>query len=70
MFAGWKEGVVLLKTSTEHSLETLVLKEIMENVGVMLAYFDVDFNFLAVNSAYAKSSGYNPEDLIGKNYFV
>jgi len=46
-----------------------VLNEIMENVGVMLAYFDADFNFLAVNSAYAKGSGYKPEELTGKNHF-
>ncbi len=69
MFAGWREGVLLLNNCAVHSLEKLVLNEIMENVGVMLAYFDVDFNFLAVNSAYSKGSGYKSEELIGKNYF-
>lgn len=50
-------------------MKKLVLNEIMENVGVMLAYFDADFNFLVVNSAYAQGSGYKPEELIGKNHF-
>jgi len=50
-------------------MENLVLNEILENVGVMLAYFDADFNFLTVNSAYAKGCGYKPEELIGKNHF-
>jgi PAS domain S-box-containing protein len=50
-------------------MEKLVLKEIMENVGVMLAYFDVDFNFLAANSAYEKGCNYKSEELIGKNHF-
>lgn len=63
------EGVLLLKNCAEYSFEKLVLKEIMENVGMMLAYFDLDYNFLAVNSAYSKASGYKPDELIGKNYF-
>ena len=70
MFAGWRAGVLLLKNSGIYSIEKLVLNEIMENAGVMLAYFDEDFNFLAVNSAYAKGSGYQTEELIGKNHFV
>lgn len=41
----------------------------MENAGVMLAYFDAKFNFLAVNSEYAKGSGYKSEELVGKNHF-
>ena len=47
-----------------------MLRGIMENTGTMMAYFDSDFNFLAVNSAYAKGSGHNVEDLIGKNHFA
>lgn len=46
-----------------------ILNVIMENTGVMLVYFDIDFNFVRVNSAYAKGCGYTVEELIGKNHF-
>jgi len=50
--------------------EKNVLKGIMENTGAMLAYLDPEFNFVAVNSAYAKGSGHSVEALIGKNHFA
>jgi PAS domain S-box-containing protein len=50
--------------------EKNVLKGIMENTGTMLAYLDPEFNFVAVNSAYAKGSGHSAEELIGKNHFA
>jgi PAS domain S-box-containing protein len=50
--------------------EKNVLKGIMENTGAMLAYLDLEFNFVAVNSAYAKGSGHSAEALIGKNLFT
>lgn len=50
--------------------EETVLKAIMENTGTMLAYLDPEFNFVAVNSAYAKGSGFTVEELIGKNHFT
>lgn len=61
-------------TSSKQVEERLVqernmLKGIIENVNVMLAYFDTKFNFVAVNSAYANGSGYSVEELVGKNYF-
>jgi PAS domain S-box-containing protein len=49
--------------------ERNMLKGIIENVNVMLAYFDTKFNFVAVNSAFANGSGYSVEELVGKNYF-
>ncbi len=45
------------------------LKIIMENTETHLAYLDREFNFLKVNSAYAKGSGYGKEELIGRNHF-
>lgn len=62
-------------TERKKSEEALVneksrLRGIMENAGVMLAYFDPKFNFVAVNSAYATGSGHTVEDLIEKNHFV
>ena len=49
--------------------EQKMVKGIMENAGMMLAYLDSQFNFLAVNTAYAKSSGHKVEELVGKNHF-
>ncbi|MBS3819947.1 PAS domain S-box protein [bacterium] len=46
-----------------------VLEVIMENTDFHLAYLDVDFNFIKVNSAYARGSGHSKEELIGKNHF-
>lgn len=46
-----------------------ILKVITKNTKVLLAYLDRDFNFVEVNSAYAKSSGCKKKDLIGKNHF-
>jgi len=34
-----------------------------------LAYLDRDFNFVHVNEAYAKTCGYRPDELVGKNHF-
>lgn len=50
--------------------EKEILSTIMENAGAMLAYFDVNFNFVRVNSAYARGSGYGSEGLIGRNHFA
>ena len=49
--------------------EKNVLKGIMENTGANLAYLDPEFNFVSVNSAYAKGSGRSAEKLTGKNHF-
>jgi PAS domain S-box-containing protein len=42
---------------------------IMENSDVRLAYLDREFNFIRVNSAFARSSGHNIDELIGRNFF-
>jgi PAS domain S-box-containing protein len=34
-----------------------------------LVYLDRDFNFVRVNEAYAKTCGYKPNELVGKNHF-
>ena len=34
-----------------------------------LVYLDRDFNFVRVNETYAKTCGYTPEEMIGKNHF-
>jgi PAS domain S-box-containing protein len=34
-----------------------------------LVYLDREFNFIRVNEAYARTCGYTPEEMIGKNHF-
>lgn len=34
-----------------------------------LVYLDRDFNFVRVNEAYARTCGYKPKEMIGKNHF-
>ena len=46
-----------------------VLEVIMENTGAQVAYLDPEFNFIRVNSAYAKGSGHTVKELIGRNHF-
>jgi PAS domain S-box-containing protein len=46
-----------------------VCAEIVENTDIHLAYLDTDFNFIQVNSAYAKGAGFSKEGLIGENHF-
>jgi PAS domain S-box-containing protein len=58
------EGLVEALTQEADTLET-----IMENTGAQIAYLDSDFNFVKVNSAYARSSGHPVEELIGRNHF-
>lgn len=49
--------------------ENLVLDAMLENTETHFAYLDTDFNFMRVNSAYARGAGYTKEELIGKNHF-
>lgn len=49
--------------------EKNTLDIVMQNTDAQLAYVDRDFNFVLVNPAYAKSSGYAIENLIGRNHF-
>lgn len=46
-----------------------LLKDLLENTEANLAYLDPHFNFVLVNAAYAKNSGYGKKQLIGQNYF-
>jgi PAS domain S-box-containing protein len=46
-----------------------ILAAIMENTRTQLAYLDNQFNFIMVNTAYAKGAGFSREELIGRNHF-
>ncbi|RJR31297.1 PAS domain S-box protein [Candidatus Parcubacteria bacterium] len=45
------------------------LSVIMENTAAQLAYLDLRFNFIRINSAFAKACNVKKDELIGKNYF-
>lgn len=47
-----------------------ILQTFTENTGTQLAYLDAEFNFIRVNSAYAKGCGRTIEELIGQNHFA
>lgn len=50
--------------------EREILNTILENTSTYLAYLDQDFNFVAVNDAYAKLNKKSKDSLIGRNYFA
>ncbi|HOG17160.1 MAG TPA: PAS domain-containing protein [Syntrophales bacterium] len=50
--------------------EREVMDAVVKVTDVLLAYLDRDFNFVAVNPAYAEASKMRPEDLIGRNHFA
>jgi PAS domain S-box-containing protein len=66
-----------IRKQQEHTekLANLLKKErdtlniIMENTETQLAYLDSKFNFIRVNSAYSKSSGFTKDSLLGRNHF-
>jgi len=56
----------------QHALENErnLLNALMNGAkNINLVYLDRDFNFVRVNDAYAKTCGYKPEEMIGKNHF-
>jgi PAS domain S-box-containing protein len=50
--------------------EKSILEEMLnETENMHLVFLDRDFNFVRVNEAYAKTCGYKPAEMIGKNHF-
>ena len=45
------------------------LEKIFSTTHFQIAFMDKNFNFIRVNPAYAKDSGYSQEFLLGKNHF-
>jgi PAS domain S-box-containing protein len=60
----------------EHAMSTLererdILQTVMNGARkIHLVYLDRNFNFVRVNEEYAKTCGYTPNEMIGKNHFV
>lgn len=46
-----------------------ILEAMLSRIHVMVAYLDLDFRFVRVNEAYAKSGGHPPRFFVGKNHF-
>ena len=48
-----------------------LLQIIMDSdTNAHLVYLDCDFNFVRVNATYARTCGYTPVEMIGKNHFI
>lgn len=69
-------GIYTLRISQAHKRAQLKLKhsnelleKVFSNTNFMLAYLDPRFNFIRVNSAYAKANNLRPELLIKRNFF-
>ena len=45
------------------------LTTIIEHAESSIVFLDRDFNFLLVNSAYAGTCGYSPDEMVGLNHF-
>lgn len=44
-----------------------IYQALIENTGTMLAFVDVEFNFVMVNSEFARGIGHDKAELIGRN---
>jgi PAS domain S-box-containing protein len=62
---------VSLRKLAEDSLndEKNIIQVIMENTRTNLAYLDRKYNYVKVNSGFARMCSLKPEDLTGKNHF-
>ncbi len=76
-FVAIKEDITNIKKAEEEherlaselKKEKDILDIITENTEAHLAYLDTNFNFVSVNQTYAKGSGHEMSELIGKNHF-
>lgn len=60
---------LLISDITTETKQKEILNALMSHSEVMLAYLDLDFNLVYVNSAYAQKTDHSPEELVGKNHF-
>ena len=49
--------------------ERSTFQVVLESTHTQIAYLDLQFNFLFVNSAYAQGSGHTREELVGRGHF-
>jgi PAS domain S-box-containing protein len=65
-------GITLKRKQAEEALERErdILRAVMNGAGNShLVYLDRNFSFMHVNETYARSCGYRPEEMVGKNHF-
>jgi PAS domain S-box-containing protein len=61
----------LKRTQQQLEKEKNLLQTVMNgSKNFHLVYLDRNFNFVRVNETYAKSCGYTPEEMVGKNHFT
>ena len=68
-------GCLMNNEPVSHELhlerELDILQSVMNGAkNSHLVYLDCDFNFVRVNETYAKTCGYRPDEMVGKNHFV
>jgi PAS domain S-box-containing protein len=60
----------LRSQAAELQVQREELAAVIEQTEACVVLLDRDFNFLLVNSAYAKTCGYEPREMIGLNHFA
>ncbi|MBS3815962.1 MAG: PAS domain S-box protein [Candidatus Thermoplasmatota archaeon] len=66
---GDKGFSLIIKDVTREAEQREVLNALMDHSEVMMAYLNLDFDLVYVNSAYAKNTDHSPEELVGMNHF-
>lgn len=57
-------------TARRFQTEQEILERLFSSIHVLVAYLDLDFNFIRVNQAYAAADGHEPAYYVGKNHFA
>lgn len=60
---------LLMRDISKKENQQEILNALMSHSSVIMAYLNLDFDLIYVNSAYAEKTDYSPEELIGKNHF-
>jgi PAS domain S-box-containing protein len=63
------QGEELQSLTKEVHTERAQLISAIEQTETCIVLLDTDFNFVLVNSAYAETCGYRPEEMVGLNHF-
>lgn len=67
---GVSRDITAQRRSDELVRDNDILQAVMNGAGDMhLVYLDRDFRFVRVNANYARTCGYTPEEMVGKNHF-
>jgi len=66
-----RQGRRLVELAQSLDREKRILQSVMSGAkNSHLVYLERDFNFVRVNEAYARTCGYTPEEMVGKNHFA